>query len=581
MLARPIDYEPIVDGTVAGLAPTTADNRRKNYANARSEVIRGLRAMGLPEAIDELEKLALDVAIARVEARWRAKEADEEFAAEKAAAAKAIPFNATEHRIAPSALATASTAASLLRGMAWPLGAAVALSVTAAMIFFVSQVGGKVTELSAVGERFLHWFSHHNAEPSRSAGVAVRDVPSALRSARSAPIHVASPTTPETPAPSLFSIASVARKGGGAACASGSPVSARDSCAPDTRIAAAPTRKPEAGPPWLEGYGPLRDMTWGPSNALSGPRVAAEDFAVGSAIPHAALAPDAVSASAPPSPAAAAQATAPQNAKPPPVKPINPKVAALIASGKQAALKDDLNRAVRDFGEAIRIDPKYPGSYVERGQIYFKLGEVERAIADYSAAIAHDPQHAAAFRARGMAHLYTAKNDLALADLSKAIELAESDPRLLAPIELFYARRSRVAIYESTQQYHLEIADCAALIESATHDPMLAEALAANYGSAGTANILARLYRQRAYAFVRTSRAERAVADLTEAVRLSSDRGYAALLDRSKLHESLGRRDLAVADARAALNIRPGSEEAQAALSHLSALSNPARPNGL
>ena len=105
--------------------------------------------------------------------------------------------------------------------------------------------------------------------------------------------------------------------------------------------------------------------------------------------------------------------------------------------------------------------------------------------------------------------------------------------------------------------------------------------VAANYGSAGTANILARLYRQRANAFVRTSRAERAVADLTEAIRLSSDRGYAALLDRSKLHELLGRRDLAAADSRAALNIRPSSEEAQLALSRLSALSNPARPNGL
>jgi tetratricopeptide (TPR) repeat protein len=296
---------------------------------------------------------------------------------------------------------------------------------------------------------------------------------------------------------------------------------------------------------------------------------------------YAELAPDAASASPPPSPVAAPGAAAAQEPQAPPIRPLNRKVGALITSGKQAALKDDLDRAVHDFSEAIRIDSKYPDSYLERGKTYFKLGEIERAIADYSAALAHDPLHAAAFRARAMAHLYGGKNDLALADLSKAIELAEHDPRLLAPIELFYARRSRGALYDSKQQYDLEIADCTALIESSTHDPMLAEALAANYGSAGTANILTRLYRQRANALVRTSHAERAVADLTEAIRLSSDRGYAALLDRAKLHELLGRRDLAVADARAALNIRPSSEEAQAALSRLSALSNPARPNGL
>jgi tetratricopeptide (TPR) repeat protein len=236
---------------------------------------------------------------------------------------------------------------------------------------------------------------------------------------------------------------------------------------------------------------------------------------------------------------------------------------------------------VHDFNEVVRIDPKYPDGYVERGQTYFKLGETERAIADYAAALARDPQHAAALRARGMANLYLGKSDLALADLSKAIELGEKDPQLLAPIELFYARRSRAAIYDSKQQYDQEIADCTALIESSTNDAVLAEVLAADYGTTGTANTVAKLYRQRANALARTSSMERAVADLTAAIGLSSDRGYAALLDRAKLHESLGQRDLAVADARAALKIRPSSEEARLALSRLNGLTKPAPPNEL
>jgi len=364
-----------------------------------------------------------------------------------------------------------------------------------------------------------------------------------------------------------------------AACGRGSSTSER-ACARNVsgRDLAAETPKTKNEPLWLDSFTAFSDMTWGsgPANALNGPAVAAEDFAVGSATPYVAPAADAALM-----PADAAPQTAAPQAPRPPVKPVNAKIVALIASGNQATLKGDLDGAVRDFSEAIRIDPKYPDTYLERGQTFFKLGETERSIADYSAALARDPRHGAALRARGMAHLYLGKTDLALADLSKAIELGEHDPQMLAPIELFYARRSRGSIYESKQQYDLEIADCTALIESYAHDPMLVEAIAANYGTAGAANILARVYRQRASALARRSSVERAVADLTQAIPLSSDRGYAALIDRSKLHEGLGRHDLAAADARAALNIRPGSEEARLALSRLSALSNPAPPRGL
>jgi tetratricopeptide (TPR) repeat protein len=314
--------------------------------------------------------------------------------------------------------------------------------------------------------------------------------------------------------------------------------------------------------------------TMPPSASMSPGDVAARD-----AVPYGA--PELHEAAPVMSPDAASGATAAQADGTALVKPTNAKVTALIENGKRATLKGDLDRAVRDFSEAIRIDPEYPDSYLERGQALFKLGEIERAIADYSAALVRDPQQGAALRARGMAYLYNSKADLALADLSKTIELAERNPRLLAPIELFYARRSRGAIYDSKQQYDLEIADCTALIETYTHDPRLVEALTANYGNTGAANILATIYRQRANAFIKRSNWERAVADLTEAIPLSSDRGYTALIDRSKLQEGLGRYQSAAADAQAALNIRPGSEEARLALNRLGTPSKPTPPKGL
>ena len=567
---RSIDYEAIIEDTVAGFVGNTSDQRRKIYAHARSVVLHRLWLMRLPEPIVELEKLALDLAIGKIERRWGVQDAAKKLAAEELAAENAIPFNGPEPPIGRSATAIMSIAGTLLGRLASPIGVAVALPVIAATIFFGPEIHRNLTDRGAVGDLVERWIRHPGGEPGVTARGA--DVLAGRGSTRDAPVLAVPAAEPRVAATTMMT----------AACGRGSSTSER-ACARDVsgRGLAAEAPKTENEPPWLDGFAAFSDMTWGPANALNGPLLTAEDFAVSGATPYSAPAADAaLSADAAPQ-AAAPQAAAPQARPSPVTAPINARVAALIASGQEAVLKGDLDRAVRDFSAAIRIDPKYPDTYLERGQTLFKFGETERAIADYSAALARDPRHGGALRARGMAHLYLGKTDLALADLSKAIELGEHDPQMLAPIELFYARRSRGSIYESKQQYDLEIADCTALIESYAHDPLLVESIAANYGTAGAANILARVYRQRAGAFARRSSVERAVADLTQAIPLSSDRGYAALIDRSKLHEGLGRNDLAAADVRAALNIRPGSEEARLALSRLSALSSPTPPRGL
>jgi Tfp pilus assembly protein PilF len=253
----------------------------------------------------------------------------------------------------------------------------------------------------------------------------------------------------------------------------------------------------------------------------------------------------------------------PRATAPPPrvnlIRPANAKVTAMIDSGRRAAAKGDLDRAVHDFNEAIRLDPKYPDGYAERGQANFKLGETDRAIADYTAAIQRDPQHGTALRSRGMAYLYRGTSDLALADLTKAIELAENDPTMMSPIELFYARRSRASILGTKQQYDREVEDYSSLIASYMSDPTVVDALKSNYGDVGAANILATVYRQRATAHIRRQSWDLAIADLTAAIPLGSDRGYTALVDRAKIYEGLGKRDQAVADLQDALALRPGA----------------------
>ena len=70
-----IDYRSIVEGTVAGLAENTPAARGDVYAQARTVVHRHLQLMRLPEPIIEMEKLALDLTIRKIERQARASEA--------------------------------------------------------------------------------------------------------------------------------------------------------------------------------------------------------------------------------------------------------------------------------------------------------------------------------------------------------------------------------------------------------------------------------------------------------------------------------------------------------------------------
>jgi tetratricopeptide (TPR) repeat protein len=255
-----------------------------------------------------------------------------------------------------------------------------------------------------------------------------------------------------------------------------------------------------------------------------------------------------------------------------------PKAAALIEAGKKAALGDDLEKAVADFSEAVRIDPNHPSGYTERGQALFKLGETDRAITDYSAALKKDPNFGPALRGRAMANLYRGSTELAFTDLSKAIQIAEIDPARLPALELFYARRSRANIFGTKAKPEGEVADCTALIDSYKGDKTLKAALIEVYQPDGAANLVATIYRQRANAYIRLGKPELARDDLTSAVLLSSDRGFSALLDRARLNEAMGQRDQAITDLQAALSLRPGNEEARIALRRISSGPPQARP---
>jgi tetratricopeptide (TPR) repeat protein len=91
--------------------------------------------------------------------------------------------------------------------------------------------------------------------------------------------------------------------------------------------------------------------------------------------------------------------------------------------GLTYAKKGDNDRAIVDYSEALRIDPTRASPYYDRGVAYEKKRDNDRAIADYSEAIRLDPKNASAFNNRGVLYQTRGDNNRAIADYNEAIRL--------------------------------------------------------------------------------------------------------------------------------------------------------------
>jgi tetratricopeptide (TPR) repeat protein len=633
-----IDYRSIVEGTVAGLAENTPEARRGVYDQARTVVHRHLQLMRLPEPIVEMEKLALDLTIRKIERQARATEAPAESAQDADASDAAQPSVNDSLRALRGALAQASQA--LLALLAVPglprllrlprllnlpqllrlpqlfrlprllhppqrsrqpktrrrpqvvRGAPAVGPLRAVVRAVISPVGLAaglpITAMLVIAIFLMDSDAGVQSTVTVKAAQLLERVDVWLHGAPGTDIAATDEermTGDGAAAQRHDARARIASRNHGTSPADGSGTATRSGSGPSSGGAETSTALPR----WFTGYTNLVEAG-APLSRIdrrSAPRAAEPPALPAGAAPHADPAPSEDSIMAPETTASLGGANslvAVPDDRPaitlPPLRNPAPKAAALIDAGKKAALGDDLEKAVADFTEATRIDPNHPSAYTERGQALFKLGETDRAIADYSAALKKDANFGPALRGRAMANLYRGSTDLAFTDLSKAIQIAEIDPARLPVLELFYARRSRANIYGTKAKPEGEVADCTALIDSFKRDKALKAALIEVYQPDGAANLVATIYRQRANAYIRLGKPELARDDLTGAVLLSSDRGFSALLDRARLNEAMGQREQAITDLQAALSLRPGSEEARIALRRISSGPPPGRGPG-
>ena len=97
------------------------------------------------------------------------------------------------------------------------------------------------------------------------------------------------------------------------------------------------------------------------------------------------------------------------------VDPFSPHVAlAYGRRGEAYVHKGDFARAIADFDQAIRIDPRQARFLVSRGLAHREHGDLDSALADFSKAIEIDSRFADAFVNRCVAYEDKGKPDLAV-----------------------------------------------------------------------------------------------------------------------------------------------------------------------
>ena len=187
----------------------------------------------------------------------------------------------------------------------------------------------------------------------------------------------------------------------------------------------------------------------------------------------------------------------------------------------------DSDRAIADYGEAIRLDSQNAATFNNRGGVLLRKGDYDRAIADYSEAIRIDPNYASAFHNRGDAWLRKGDRDRALADYSEAIRI---DPTYAS------AYNNRGSVWKARGDLDRAIADYS---EAIRLNPQLALA-----------------FFNRGDAWDDKGESDRAVADLTEAIRLDRFDVFAYNI-RGTVWIKQGNLDRAIADFSDVIRLNP------------------------
>ncbi len=235
--------------------------------------------------------------------------------------------------------------------------------------------------------------------------------------------------------------------------------------------------------------------------------------------------------------------------------------------------KRELDRALADADEAIRIDPQYFSGHIQRGyvlnemrnfdgalaafnraaeldptsprppdgrgDVFLEKKDYDRAIAQFSSAIGLDPAYAAAYSARAFAYYRKGDLDRALQDVNEAFKRGSKSAATY---------NTRALVLHARRDYDEAIAD---LTQAIRVDPAYHHA-----------------YSNRGRTYNAKKEFDRAISDLNEAMRLNptSPNPY---WNRAISYENKRDFDKALADWRTTLRLDPDNQNAIKAIRRL------------
>jgi tetratricopeptide (TPR) repeat protein len=211
------------------------------------------------------------------------------------------------------------------------------------------------------------------------------------------------------------------------------------------------------------------------------------------------------------------------------VDPRNPDSLNLYRRATSLHAMGETDRALSDYGDAIRVDPGNSLAYLGRGVLLAtRKRAYNRAIEDFDKVLVLQPDNVDALIARGNAYSQIGDNGRALADLDRAIQLAPDNPQAYVIRGLANNRRGQKQLAMQDYETALKIA------------PRYPQALA-----------------NRAALLSEEGRYDQAISDLDESIKADSDNPV-AYYNRGYAHFARHEYDKALADYDAAIKLEPG-----------------------
>ena len=98
-----------------------------------------------------------------------------------------------------------------------------------------------------------------------------------------------------------------------------------------------------------------------------------------------------------------------------------------IAAGRGPTTTGSVDKAIADWNEVLRLNPKDAVACFHRGLTYWNKGENDKSIADLTEAIRLDPKNGDSYYLRGLGYGKKGENDKAITDFTEAIRHSPKD----------------------------------------------------------------------------------------------------------------------------------------------------------